>query len=355
VSEAATRRVTSEGADPVIVGPYLAQQLGEDEWRRCSVRLIAGGKSNLTYLVRAGDNEVILRRPPLGHVLPTAHDMEREYRVLDALKDTEVPAPRPLHLCRDESVLGIKFYVMEFCRGHVIRTTMPEKYAQSEDERRRIADALIDNLAALHAVDWRSVGLDGFGRPEGFMERQIRRWTQQWERSKTRELPQIEQLMQELRARLPESPPPTIVHGDYRLDNTILDPHDPGRIVAILDWEMATIGDPLADVGLLSVYWAQVGDTNGKEALAGIAPTALDGFPSASQIVERYARVTGRDIAHLRFYRSFALFKLAVVLEGIHARLLQGKTRGEGFEGVGERVEPLVEGGLEALHATDGW
>ncbi|MGH2820795.1 MAG: phosphotransferase family protein [Actinomycetota bacterium] len=347
--------IVSEGADPAVVGPYLAEHLGDEAWRRCRVGLVPGGKSNLTYLVEGEEEgrEVILRRPPLGHVLPTAHDMVREFRVLDALEGTAVPVPTPLHLCEDGSVLGVDFYVMERCHGHVIRAAMPAGYAQSDGERRRIADTLVDNLVALHAVDWRAAGLEGFGRPQGFMERQIRRWTQQWERSQTRDLPQIDRLIAGLKARLPSSPAPTIVHGDYRLDNTMLDPDDPGRIVAILDWEMATIGDPLADIGLLCVYWVEEGDTQQREALGGIAPTAVKGFPSRAEVAARYGRSSGRDLRHLPFYCAFGYFKLAAVLEGIHARFLQGKTRGEGFEAVGERVLPLVELGLEALHGDE--
>jgi aminoglycoside phosphotransferase (APT) family kinase protein len=341
--------VVSEGADPSVVGPYMAARWGE-VWSRCRVSLVGGGKSNLTYLITADGKEMILRRPPLGHVLPTAHDMAREFRVLDALRATDVPVPHALHLCTDDSVLGSPFYLMERCHGHVVRTDLPPGFADRRESRRRMAEALVDNLVRLHAVDWRAVGLGDFGRPEGFMTRQIRRWAQQWERSQTRDLPEIEQLIAELRKELPPSPPATIVHGDYRLDNAMFDVDDPGRIVAILDWEMATIGDPLADLGLLCVYWVQEGDEKRPEALRGITATALQGFPTRREIVERYARLSDRDLRHLPFYCAFGFFKLAVILEGIHARFLQGKTRGDGFEAVGERVVPLVELGLETLH-----
>ena len=343
----------SEGAHPSVVGPYIAEALGSEVWRRCQVSLITGGKSNLTYLVAADGRELILRRPPLGHVLATAHDMVREYRVLEALADTDVPVPRPLHLCTEESVLGVSFYLMERRHGHIIRNALPAGFADSHEDRRRIAEALIDNLVALHAVDWRAVGLGDFGRPEGFMERQLRRWSRQWQSSQTRDLPEIELLTAELHRRMPASPPPTIVHGDYRLDNVMLDPVDPGRIVAILDWEMATIGDPLADLGLLCVYWVREDDARWQQTLDGVTATTVRGFPTRKEIVERYARLSGRDTTQLAFYCAFGFFKLAVVLEGIHARFMQGKTRGEGFERVGDKVVPLVQAARETLLANE--
>ena len=222
--------------------------------------LISGGRSNVTYLVRGGACHWVLRRPPLGHVLPTAHDMGREYRVLAALAGTAVPVPRPLALCDDASVNDALFYVMEYRPGVILEADLPAGFATTPLERQRISGALVDTLVDLHAVDYRAVGLDGFGRPEGYIERQIRRWSQQWERSQTAPLPEIDELIRRLQAALPPSPPATIVHGDYRLGNVALDPHDPGRIVAVFDWEMATLGDPLADLGYTLIYWTEAGD-----------------------------------------------------------------------------------------------
>ena len=339
-----------EGADPALVGPYLAEQLGDDAWRECSVELIAGGRSNLTYLVSAGAKEVILRRPPLGHVLPTAHDMVREFTVISALADTDVPVPNAIHLCRDENVLGAPFYVMERLHGHILRNDFPPGYADTPEEKRKIGEAVVDTLTKIHSVDYAAVGLTEFGHPDGFMERQVRRWKQQWERSVTRPLPAMDELIAKLEDRVPSSPAPTIVHGDYRVDNTILDPSDPGRIVGVLDWEMSTLGDPLADLGLTLVYWPDQGDVDEfKKGFGSVTITSADGFPSRREVVERYASSTGRDVSEVSYYWAFGFFKLAVILEGIHARFLQGKTVGEGFETIGERVPPLVMVGTYVL------
>ena len=297
-------------------------------------RLIAGGRSNLTYLVEEGERRWVLRRPPLGHVLPTAHDMAREYRVLSALADTPVPTPRTIALCQDASVNDMPFYVMEYCPGVVLSERIPEGFAETHGERRRMSEALIEALVALHAVDIGAVGLGDFGRPEGYLERQIRRWSQQWERSKTDELPEINELIRRLHNALPESPAATIVHGDYRLGNVALDPHDPGRIVAIFDWEMSTLGDPLADLGYTLIYWAEPGEVDSSGGLTAGAVSARPGFPSRAELVEVYAKASGRSVEHIDFYQVIGLYKLAVIAEGIYARYLQGKTLGEGFEGM---------------------
>ncbi len=344
------RTTIVEGADPKVVGPYLAEQLGDGVWRDCSVELIAGGRSNLTYLVTAGDEEVVLRRPPLGHVLPTAHDMAREFTVISALRDTDVPVPDALHLCRDESVLGAPFYVMERLHGHILRNHFPPGYADTPEEKRKVGEAVVETLAKIHAVDYESVGLGEFGHPDGFMARQVRRWKQQWERSVTRPLPAMDELIEKLESKVPDSPPPTIVHGDFRVDNTILDPNDPSRIVGVLDWEMSTLGDPLADLGLTLVYWPDQGDVDEfKKGFGSVTITSADGFPSRREVVERYGSTTGRDVSDVSYYWAFGFFKLAVILEGIHARFLQGKTVGEGFDTIGERVPPLVMVGTYVL------
>ncbi len=341
-----------EGADPAVVGPYLAEQLGNPAWRECNVELISGGRSNLTYLVTAEDEEVVLRRPPLGHVLPTAHDMTREFTVISALHGTDVPVPKAIHICTDTDVLGVVFYVMERVYGHIVRTEFPEGYAELPEEKRRCAETLVSTMVKLHAVDHQAVDLSEFGHPEGFMARQIRRWKQQWEKSITRPLPMMDDLIARLESELPESPTPTptIVHGDFRLDNAILDADDPGTIRAVLDWEMSTLGDPLADLGLMMVYWPQADDmAEFRDSFGAITATAAPGFPTREEVIEQYARESGRDVSKLYFYWAFGFFKLAVVLEGIQARFLQGKTLGEGFEGIGERVPSLVMLGLWVL------
>lgn len=313
--------------------------------------LISGGRSNLTYLVEgAAGRRWVLRRPPLGHVLPTAHDMAREHRVLAALADTDVPVARPIALCTDPAVNDAPFYVMEHRPGVVLADRLPEGYAERLDERRRIGEALVDVLVRLHAVDVAAVGLADFGRPEGYLERQVRRWAQQWERSRTGPLPAIETLQQRLAAALPASPAPTVVHGDYRLGNLALDPADPGRVVAVYDWEMATLGDPIADLGYTLIYWTEPGDVVDGRALPSV--TAAPGFSSRAELIERYARASGRDVAHVDFYRVLALYKLAIISEGIYARWKMGKTLGEGFETLGRAAAPLAERALAIADAS---
>lgn len=315
--------------------------------------LISGGRSNLTYLVRGNGHEWVLRRPPLGHVLPTAHDMVREHRVLSALAATAVPAPRTVALCNDPAVNDMPFYVMEYCPGVVLAQHIPDGYAATPGDRRRICHALVEALARLHAVDYGAVGLEDFGRPEGYLERQVRRWSQQWERSKTSELVGIDELIRRLRAALPPSPAPAIVHGDYRLGNMALDPADPGRIVAIFDWEMATLGDPLADLGYTLIYWTEAGDPPPAGGVGtASAFTVLPGFFTRAEIVEAYARCSGRDVAHVDFYQVLALYKLAVISEGIYARYLQGKTLGDGFEGMQRAADGLAQRALAIADAS---
>jgi aminoglycoside phosphotransferase (APT) family kinase protein len=311
--------------------------------------LLSGGRSNLTYRVRGGERSWVLRRPPLGHVLPTAHDMSREYRVLSALADTDVPTPRTYALCEDESVNGAPFYVMEYREGVIIGDALPEGFATTHEQRRGISRALVDTLVALHAIDYESVGLAGFGRPDGYLERQVRRWSQQWDRSKTEELPAIEELIRRLRAALPVSPPPTIVHGDYRLGNMALDPTRPEKVVAVFDWEMATLGDPLADLGYTLTYWAQADDADG--ALL-TSPTAQPGFATRTELVDAYANRSGRDTTGVDFYQVLALYRLAVISEGIYARYLQGKTLGEGFSGMTRQSGAIAERALRIANAS---
>ena len=345
-----------EGADPAVVGASLAHELHDARWADCEVALISGGKSNLTYRVASAAGEVILRRPPLGHILPTAHDMTREYRVLTALRGTAVPVPRTLLLFAEEdSPLGVSFYVMERVIGHVCRDELPAGYADSPDERRAIGEALVDILAALHRIDPQSVGLGDFGRPQGFMERQLRRWSEQWERSKSGDLRSLDQLRDSLVAKVPPAPVSAIVHGDYRLDNTLLHPTRPGEIVGVLDWELSTLGNPLADLGALLVYWSEKDDDE-LLARARIVPpvTAASGFPSRAEVVERYARLTGFDVSAIGWYEAFAYFKVAVICQGIAARVAGGAMLGPGFDLPERLVESLVEVGRRRLEQVAG-
>ena len=305
---------------------------------------LSGGRSNLTYRVEGGGRSWVLRRPPLGHVLPTAHDMAREHRVLTALRDTGLPVPKTRALCEDAAVTGAPFYVMDFAPGVVIEEELPAGYATTAAERFAIGAGLMQTLAALHAVDFRKVGLADFGRPEGYLARQVRRWSEQWERSKASEVPLISELIRRLSAALPESPAATIVHGDWRLGNVALDPKDPGRVVAIFDWEMATLGDPLADVGYTLVYWGEAADAPGSRGPGAYAAvTAAPGFHTRAELVAEYERASGRDVSQIEFYEVLALYKLAVISEGAYARWRAGLTAGEGFENVVRASIPLCE------------
>jgi aminoglycoside phosphotransferase (APT) family kinase protein len=305
--------------------------------------VIAGGKSNLTYRISDGQSVWALRRPPLAHVLPTAHDMGREFRVISALAATSVPVPPAVVLCDDVDVLGAPFYLMRFVDGVVLDRR--QALAQLEPgDAARACELVMDTLVDLHDIDPAAVGLADFGRPDGYLARQVKRWHQQWQASQTRPLESLGRTVEQLTYSMPEQSAPAIVHGDYRLTNVMFAP-GVERIAAVVDWEMATLGDPLADVGLLVVYQdlAQQGDT--------IMPRMLPerGFLTAAQMVQRYARRSPRDLSRLSWYVGLGYFKLAVVAEGIHRRYLAGKTVGEGFDHFGAAVPTLLNAALNAL------
>ncbi|MFJ8822171.1 phosphotransferase family protein [Streptomyces sp. NPDC102467] len=311
-----------------------------------SGRLIEGGRSNLTYEVSDGTAKWVVRRPPLGHVLATAHDMKREHRVIAGLHPTAVPVPEALLLCEDEEVLGAPFYVMEFVEGTPYRTAA-ELAPLGAERTRATVFGLVDTLVDLHAVDPAEVGLGDFGRPEGFLDRQLRRWGKQLDASRNRELAGIDELHAALGRSLPDSPAPTIVHGDYRLDNVLVrqDPDGVDRIKAILDWEMSTLGDPLTDVGLLVMYSARLELPDSPISTTATAA----GHPAPAELVERYAARSGRDVSAISWYTAFAWFKLAVILEGIHYRYTLGQTVGAGFDRIGELVPVFIEHGRTTL------
>ncbi|MFG3551252.1 phosphotransferase family protein [Streptomyces sp. NPDC047725] len=308
-----------------------------------SGRLIEGGRSNLTYAVSDNASTWVVRRPPLGHVLATAHDMKREHRVISALHPTDVPVPRPVLLCEDEEVLGAPFYVMEFVEGTPYRTA--DQLAALGPERTRAAVLnLVDTLVELHAVDPAGVGLGDFGRPEGFLDRQLGRWAKQLDASRNRDLAGIDELHATLGRELPRSPAPAVVHGDYRLDNVLIGgPED--EIRAILDWEMSTLGDPLTDLGLLVMYSSPLTVPDSPVSTTATAP----GHPAPAELVERYAARSGRDVSAVAWYTAFAWFKLAVILEGIHYRYTLGRTVGRGFDRIGDLVPVFIEHGLTTL------
>jgi aminoglycoside phosphotransferase (APT) family kinase protein len=282
--------------------------------------LIAGGHSNLTFKVTGAEwTPFVLRRPPLGHVLASAHDMGREYRIISGLQDSAVPVPPSLGYCDDPAVNGAPFYVMGFVDGYVIRDRALADAALTPASRANASRSLIDTMAAIHAVDVGAAGLSDLGRHDGYIARQLKRWYGQFDQQKTREVPLVKDVHDELAARIPEQGPATIVHGDYRLDNSIVS--DGGEVVAVLDWEICTLGDPLADIGLLHVYWTGPDDV--PSAWGGQATTA-EGFWNRSQLAPRYAEVSGRDLSALDFYVAFGFWKLACIVEGVYARYLGG-------------------------------
>jgi aminoglycoside phosphotransferase (APT) family kinase protein len=332
------------GVDLTRLVPWFSEHVAPVE--DLSAEIIGHGRSNLTYRISSDGQEWVLRRPPLSHVLPTAHDMKREYRVISALEHTDVPVPHAIALCEDTSVNDAPFYIMSFVRGLVPNDPSVVKQRYDGATLRRIGEELIDTLAALHKLDPTSVGLADFGKPEGFIARQVKRFTGQIEQSKTRDVPEFEELARRLAASIPPESGAAIVHGDYRLDNCVLS--DDGHIAAVLDWEMATLGDPLADLGMQIMYWADTtpGSTPGAPGISSNSVTALPGFLSRTEAIERYARATGADLGNLDFYVVLSFFKLGVILEGIHARYLEGGTVGAGFEAIGQQAIGLARTGL---------
>jgi len=311
--------------------------------------LMHGGRSNLTFQITDGTHRWIVRRRPLGLVAPTANDVGREYRVMAALGSTAIPVPEAISFCDDPGVIGAPFSVTSMVEGRVIRSASDGARLDRSDAA-QIAEALVDQLAAIHSVDYHAIGLTDLGRPDGFLVRQVGRWWRQWELVATRQLPGIDMLRQRLATDVPDQTDATIVHGDFRLDNTILAPDDPGVIAAVIDWEMATLGDPLADLGLLLVYWDPVCSPVLPE---GNPVSANPGFPSIPALVSSYGAASGRSLGRLDFYRGLGYFKLAVIAEGIHSRFQAGRTVGTGFETVGSAVVPLVEAGLAVLSGDD--
>ena len=323
--------------DPL--GAFLDEHgIGEGE---IEARPIGEGHSNVTYLVRRDGAEVVLRRPPRPPLPPSAHDVLREARLLRALAGTAARVPKVLAVCEDEAAIGCPFYVMELIEGEVMVAEVPAEL-DSPERRREIGAELIAALAEIHGVDWRAVGLEGFGKPTGYLERQVRRFGGLWEVNKTREIPAVERVGAWLSANMPKSGPATIVHGDYRLGNTIFAARAPARLEAVLDWEMATIGDPLADLGYLCMMWTEGGDPKGgmREYLGGV--TRREGFPTRGQLIEDYERMTGRSMESLRWYTTLALWKSAVFMEGNYKRAVAGSTDDPYLKQFGDGVLELA-------------
>ena len=322
--------------------PRLADLLGQRLEAPLKVEQFPGGHSNLTYLLQFGDEEFVLRRPPFGPVAPKAHDMAREYHILAAVHPVYSLAPRPFLLCEEKEVTGSTFYVMERRRGIVVRTVEPPQLQDQPDERRRASVALIDALAALHAVDIEQHGLVSLGKPAGFVARQVDGWTSRWHGSQTSEVPEMDSLSAWLKEHLPEDPlRPTLVHGDFKLDNAMFDSRDFGKLVAVFDWEMSSVGDPLVDLGILLCYWVHTAtNTSPRDSVAAV--THLPGWFTRSELLDRYAQQTKADLSNLNFYEIFAVFKLAVVLQQIFYRYQRGQTDDPRFAGLDRRVEWLA-------------
>lgn len=338
------------GVDLDAIARYLDQRKPGMRDGDLTATLISGGRSNLTYFLSDASHTWVLRRPPLAHVLATAHDMAREHRVISALAQTSIPVPTPILLCEDDTVNGAPFYVMEKVDGLVLRNT-PEALAIGEANIAPLSFHLVEVLGQLHATDPASIGLRDFGRPEGFLTRQVSRWGKQLDSSRSREVASLDALATALSSSIPVTQRAGIVHGDYRLDNVIVrpgaQPDDGYDVAAVVDWEMSTLGDPLTDIGLLCVYWASMGS-------ATLVPTSLSAdaiapFPSTNNLVEAYAAASGLDMTDLPWYVGFGCFKLGVILEGIHYRHAMGKTVGAGFDVIGSMVDPLAQRGLAAM------
>jgi aminoglycoside phosphotransferase (APT) family kinase protein len=327
----------------LVIDPLLAflRAQGLEAPDEITAQPIGDGHSNVTFALSTG---VVLRRPPRGPLPPSAHDVLREARLLQALAPTDVRTPKILAVCDDEQVIGAPFYVMELVEGEVITDSVPAALGD-DGQRRRIADELVDGLVELHDADWERLGLDGFGKPTGYLERQLRRFRGLWDHNRTRDLPEVAQIGDWLAEHLPQSPAATIVHGDYRLGNTIYGPAAPARLAAILDWEMATIGDPLADVGYLMTHWAQADDDVDSFALQSV--TRQPGFPARAELVERYEARSGRVVGQLDWYVTLALWKAVVFMEGNYKRAIAGTTDDPYLKTFGDGVVQLAQRALE--------
>ena len=341
---------TVEGIDADAVTAWFVEHADRVQ-PPLSFELITGGHSNLTFRVGdAAGTRWVLRRPPLKQVLATAHDMGREARILTALAPTPVPVPPVVGLETDDAVNGAPFYVMEFVDGRVVRN-LQEAEELTVEQRRRAGESIVDVLADIHAVDIDAAGLGDFAKREDYIARQLKRWYGQFEKSKTREVPVMDEVHQLLADRIPPQGPATIVHGDYRLDNCMLAAD--GSLAAVLDWEICTLGDPLADVGLLLVYW---GDRDAEGGLSALpTPTTAEGFPSRTEVLERYAARSGRDLTHIGYYEAFGYWKLACIIEGVYARYkggAMGSRDASSFDFFGEQVIALAEVARDAVERS---
>jgi aminoglycoside phosphotransferase (APT) family kinase protein len=339
---------------PLVDEINLQKYLSNAGWGDAPIRAerIEAGHSNLTFLITHGKKSYVLRRPPRPPYLPTAHDVLREHRIISALAQTTFPVPRPLLACDDPNVIGAPFYLMERVNGVVICTQIPPQF-DARPDRRAIADEVIRTLVALHAVDYNAIGLDNLGKPEGYIARQVKRWMGQLDGARTRDIPELSAVGAWLQAHIPESPAATLVHGDYRIDNLMFAPQSPPRVVAVLDWEMSTLGDPLADLGYLLSFWREAGEAPATPLPDDMGDvTAQAGFPTRAEIAARYAELSGRQVTNLTFYIVLAIWKLAILLEGSYKRHQLGTTDDPFFALLGDGVPALARRAKEMIQDT---
>ncbi|RMH38494.1 MAG: phosphotransferase family protein [Deltaproteobacteria bacterium] len=336
-----------EELDLTRLAPWVRDALGSPA-AQVTVAQFPGGHSNLTYWVRVGDDEYVLRRPPFGANVKSAHDMRREYRILSNLSRHYPRAPEPVAFCDDPAVLGCEFYLMRRVRGAIIRRTPPPGIDLSPPVAADLCEAFVDTLAELHSLEPDAIGLGDFGRPDGYVQRQIEGWTRRYHGARTDDVPAVDRVARWLADHMPASLPGRIIHNDYKFDNLVVDPAEPTRIVGILDWEMATVGDPLMDLGTALAYWVEAADPAPLRAVA-FGPTALPGMFTRQQLVDAYARRTGRDVAHVVFYYAYGLFKTAVIVQQIYYRYVRGFTRDERFARLGDVTRLLVDAAAAAI------
>lgn len=352
VSGDSTAVRAGEELDLAALGRYLREHLvSQSADTEIEIEQFPGGHSNLTYLIRYGEQEFVLRRPPVGPVAPTAHDMPREYKLLSVINPYFSLAPKPVLLCEDASVIGVPFYLMERRRGFIVRFKVPEQIGENLEVRKQLSESVIETLVSLHAVDIHATGIANIGKPEGLVSRQVHGWAKRWQGSRTGELAEMDQVIQWLIDRIPpESANATIVHNDFKLDNIMLAETDPARVVAVLDWEMCTVGDPLIDVGLLLTYWTMrgaAGESKIPDRNTSLrAVTNGPGWLTREEIIERYSARTGRDLSRIMFYETFARFKVAVIIQQIYFRYVQGQTRDERFRNFDGLVRELAHEAL---------
>lgn len=338
-----------EGLDLAGLASYLREHLPSRVDTEIEIAQFPGGHSNLTYLVRYDNQEFVLRRPPIGPVAPTAHDMPREFKLLSVINPNFPLAPKPVLLCEDASVIGVPFYLMERRRGFIVRFKLPSQIGDNLEMRRRLSGTVVDTLVALHAVDIQSTGIVQIGKPAGFVQRQVRGWSERWLRSQTGTLDEMDRVIQWLVDRIPPESvqEATIVHNDFKLDNLMLADDDPTRVVAVLDWEMCTVGDPLVDVGLVLSYWTMSGGKPADQNSSLRAITNGPGWLTRDEIIDRYETKTGRDLSRIAFYETFARFKVAVVIQQIYFRYVKGQTQDERFRNFDQLVRELTQEALE--------